>query len=78
MASNTDFSALQEQVEDLQMRIAFQDDTIAELSDVIATQDKLLSQLQRQQQMFTDKFKSIEHSLDHSQDTPAQERPPHY
>ncbi len=78
MVSDQKIAQLQSQMEDLQVRIAFQDDSIAELSDVIAAQDKLLMQLHQQQQQFTDKFKSIEHTLDQGQMSGLDERPPHY
>lgn len=74
--SNT--SEIQQQIEELETRLAFQEDTLNTLDKVIAEQDKLLARQQMQLQMLAEKFKTMESRLDHPQASDFDERPPHY
>ncbi|NIB42020.1 SlyX family protein [Pseudomaricurvus alkylphenolicus] len=68
---------LQQQIEELQTRILFQEDTLQELNDVIAAQDERQTQQQRQLLALADKLKSLEGKID-IPGAPIDERPPHY
>lgn len=64
-----------ERLFDLESRIAFQEDAIDKLSDVIARQEKELDQLKRMVLILSTQIKSYdgsEHRIE------ANERPPHY
>lgn len=65
------------QIEELETRLAFQEDTLNTLDQVVAAQDQLLSRQQMQLQMLAEKFKTMESRLDHPQAV-VDERPPHY
>lgn len=67
---------MQEQIEQLQMKVAFQEDTIETLSDALATQQRQIDKLVFQMQHVMDKLKQVQPSniADASQETP----PPHY
>lgn len=69
---------LQQQIEELETRLAFQEDTLNALDKVIAEQDRLLSRQQMQLQLLAEKFKTMESRLDDPQAPMADERPPHY
>ncbi|HEY7885108.1 MAG TPA: SlyX family protein [Cellvibrionaceae bacterium] len=69
--------ALEEDVIELQTRLAFQEDTLQALNTVIARQDRAIEQLRAQVEELTQKYR-------HGHDNPGQgeavanERPPHY
>ncbi len=67
---------MQDQIEQLQVKVAFQEDTIETLSDALASQQQQLDKLVFQMQHVMDKLKQIQPSniADASQETP----PPHY
>lgn len=73
----TDMSAdLSRDVIDLQIKVAYLENTIDTLNDVIATQDRALKDLQ-------DQLKFIYRFLENQHDAPApfdllNDRPPHY
>ncbi len=62
-------------LEDLESRIAFQEDAIDKLSDVIARQEKELDQLKRMVLILSTQIKEVD-SGDRLAN--ADERPPHY
>lgn len=60
---------------DIETRMAFQDDTIQQLSDVIYRQQQQIDKLERTVQMLVDKIQDL------MQDLPGKvvdEKPPHY
>ena len=69
---------LQDAVDDLQMRVLFQEDTLQSLNEVISTQDQQIAALQEQVRFLAEKYKSVSYSLEQSQSTPNDDRPPHY
>jgi len=69
---------LREAVDDLQMRVVFQEDTLQVLNDVISTQDQQITEMREQLRFLVEKYKSVSYSLEQSQPSSAQERPPHY
>ena len=62
---------------DLQTRLAFQDQAIAELSDVIADQQRQLDQMRQRLKLLGDKLDALEGTLPQGS-APDQEIPPHY
>jgi len=64
---------------DLQTRSAFQDQTINELNDVVASQQQQIDRLQLQVKSLSDRLNGLEESVDKSAGIkPADEKPPHY
>lgn len=66
----------QADIEQLQMKVAFQEDTIEKLSSALADQQKRIEQLTFQMQHLIDKLQQVSASniADASEETP----PPHY
>lgn len=65
-----------EQIEDLQSRIAFQEDMISKLNDTVVEQGMQLMSLQKQLQHVYKKVKNV--SFDDDDYDPVDEKPPHY
>lgn len=67
---------LQEKIDDLEMKIAFQEHTIELLNDALTDQQKQLEAIQRQMQFLLGKMQGLTPSLlaSESEETP----PPHY
>lgn len=66
---------LEQRVTDLEMRLAFQDDTIQSLSDELITQQRDLERLQAQMAAL---LKRQEEASSQFQISEQQELPPHY
>ncbi|MDO6452842.1 SlyX family protein [Neptunomonas phycophila] len=65
----------EQRISDLEMRVAFQEDTLDKLSDVIAEQDRIITDLRRAITLLNDQLKKV----DTRQDLPSDEPPPpHY
>ncbi|WP_341220073.1 SlyX family protein [uncultured Pseudoalteromonas sp.] len=65
----------EQRISDLEMRVAFQEDTLDKLSDVIAEQDHIITDLRRAITLLNDQLKKV----DTRQDLPSDEPPPpHY
>ena len=60
-------------LDELEMRMAHQDNTISELNDVITAQWKKIEALEAQLRRFGEELQSLEPA-----DTAAQQKPPHY
>lgn len=69
---------LREAVDDLQMRVVFQEDTLQSLNDVMAVQDQQITEMREQMRFLAEKYKSVSYSAEQSQSSPMDERPPHY
>ena len=64
---------------DLQTRLAFQEQTILELNDIVASQQQQIDRLQLQVKAVYDKLNGLEDVMDKSTDNqPIVEKPPHY
>jgi SlyX protein len=61
-------------IDELEMRVAHQDKTIAELNDVITEQWKKMEALERQLRRFGEELDAIEQS----EGPAANQKPPHY
>ncbi|WP_416306827.1 SlyX family protein [Neptunicella sp. SCSIO 80796] len=67
---------LTNQIEQLQTKVAFQDDTIEQLNDALTNQQSQLEKLQFQMQYLLDKVKNMQSSNIAREDQEAP--PPHY
>ena len=64
---------------DLQTRLAFQDQTVNELNDVVASQQQQIDRLQLQLKSLSDRLNGLEECVDKSASIKsADEKPPHY
>jgi len=69
----------EEKIIDLETRIAYQDDTLQELSDIIYQQQKQIDQLNKMMELMLGKLQDISQNQSGSQSTNiADEKPPHY
>ena len=66
--------ALQQHIDELQSRLAYQEDVLQSLDQVIARQDLHISQLQQQFQQLQQRLEDMRHT----QPTNPTEKPPHY
>jgi SlyX protein len=72
-------SDLQEQLIDVQTRVAYQEDTLAQLNDVITKQDAEIMQLKQQVRLLAQRFDELARNPLQGEDADlANERPPHY
>ena len=62
-------------VDDLQTRVAFQEQSIQELSDALSLQQRDLDQLMRQWRDVKERYESLQAQLE---EAPGDEKPPHY
>lgn len=69
---------MNEEIEDLQSRVSFQDDTIAKLSDQIALQDKELTNIKSLLKILQEKCLDLSHEMDQVLPSQNIEKPPHY
>ncbi|WP_049721895.1 SlyX family protein [Gilvimarinus polysaccharolyticus] len=67
----------QDELIELQSRLSFQEDTINELSNIVARQDRQLQALTKQLSSLARKFDEATFDRDQGGST-ADERPPHY
>lgn len=64
-------------VEELESRLAFQEDTLSQLNDVIAVQDANIRALISRLQELGDKYRDLSYEMQGS-GKPGDEKPPHY
>lgn len=70
-----------ESFEDLQSRLAFQEQTLADLNDVVARQAEQIGRLEQQLRALAGKYRDLRDAVEQSPgdgDSPVDERPPHY
>lgn len=65
---------IEERMADLEIRQAFQDDTIQELNDVIVAQRRLLARMETQLQLLAQRQNDLHNQFDETPNEP----PPHY
>jgi SlyX protein len=66
-------TAIETRLNDLEIRVEHQDQTIAELNDVITAQWKKLDALERQMQRLGEELEAMD-----AGEIPANQKPPHY
>ncbi len=70
---------LQARVEELETRLAFQEDTLQTLSDQLAHQQDVIEQQQQQLQLLYSQLRDMRDTRSPEGDSePAMEKPPHY
>jgi SlyX protein len=69
---------MNQQLDELQMHIAFQEHTISELNEALIGQQKQLDLLRLEVQLLREKLGDVEGRLDSKPHSAADERPPHY
>ena len=67
-----------DQLEDLQMKVAYQEDTIQSLNDVVVGQSQAIARINEQVQLLNQKLRQFESGVDQSDTNTIEERPPHY
>lgn len=77
-ALRLEVGVMQQRIDELETRVAFQEDSLQALDDVLAQQDALLNKQQLQLQLLAEKFKAVEQKSDQPYAPAAEERPPHY
>ncbi len=71
-------SERESQIVDLQTRLSYQEDTLAQLNQIVTEQDSYIRSLQVQVQAMSKKIEEMSHSLDQREIKSVEERPPHY
>lgn len=71
-------SDFQEQLIELQTRVAYQEDTLVQLNDVIARQDAELIQLKQQLRLIAQRLDELSRNPAQGDGEVMDERPPHY
>lgn len=67
------------EIEDLQARLAFQEQTLSELNDLVARQSGQIERLEQQLQALAGRYRELRQQLDPGEGPdPMEERPPHY
>lgn len=72
-------TSLNEELIDLQTRLAYQEDTLSQLNDVVTKQDADILQLQQQLRLLAKRIDELSYAADNvNGEIVANERPPHY
>lgn len=71
-------SDLEEQLIDVQTRIAYQEDTLAQLNEVITRQDAEIIQLKQQLRLLALRIDEMQRNPAQAGEEITNERPPHY
>lgn len=70
---------IEEQLIDVQTRVAYQEDTLAQLNDVITRQDAEIVQLKQQVRLLAQRLDELARNPSEANEADiANERPPHY
>ncbi|GAA4342756.1 SlyX family protein [Kangiella taiwanensis] len=70
--------SLQHQIDELQTKLSFQDDTIEQLNRIVTKQDEIIRLMQGKFSLIGDKIQDIEAHLPNKPFNPSDEVPPHY
>lgn len=71
-------SELEEQLIDVQTRVAYQEDTLSQLNEVITRQDAEIVQLKQQLRLIVQRLDELSSNPSQSDGELLEERPPHY
>lgn len=71
-------NSFQEKLNELEMKVAFQDDTIEQLNTVITQQDAILRKLEERFLVLGEKLQDMQSQLPNKPFNPEDELPPHY
>ncbi|RUO19014.1 hypothetical protein CWE08_10675 [Aliidiomarina iranensis] len=72
---NNDYAGLEKRIDDLESQLAFQEDTISELNELVTAQSQELHRLQKHLVLVAERLQQIPENQDQ---TESDERPPHY
>ncbi|MEP5766636.1 MAG: SlyX family protein [Halieaceae bacterium] len=83
MSEETELTRLQAQLVELQTQVAFQEETITELSGALGAQQQDLALLRRQWELLQESYAEMQRrgsgeGLDTLAEDPARDKPPHY
>ena len=77
MTNNTDLNTqTKEQLDQLEFKVAFQEDTIEQLNQIVTQQQMAIDALEQKQQVIIEKLKSLQSTS--SNINSGEEIPPHY
>jgi len=74
-------SESQKAIEDLQSRLSFQEDTLAELNHTLSRQTGQIERLEQQLKALAGKYRDLRDAVNQGEEggeSPVDERPPHY
>lgn len=74
----TRFNNMEDQIIELQSRVSFQEDTLQQLNQVVANQDRTIVELQSQVRSLVEKLQDVVFDLEQQHTSTGRERPPHY
>jgi SlyX protein len=69
----SDMANIEQRIDELEVRIAHQDNIIADLNDMITVQWKKIETMERQLRRLGEELEAMD-----SADAPANQKPPHY
>ena len=69
---------LQDELIDLQTRVAYQEDTLSQLNDIVTKQDAEILQLQQQVRLLAKRLDELHYAPEGEAGEALSERPPHY
>ncbi|MFA7554762.1 MAG: SlyX family protein [Spongiibacteraceae bacterium] len=75
MTEKSELDRLKQQIDDLQSQLAFQEDTLQLLNDIVTRQQRQIENLHEQYHGQKNQLDALSHEI--SSDSPI-ERPPHY
>jgi SlyX protein len=79
MNNQEDIASLQSRADELETRLAFQEDTLQALSEQLAHQQSVIEQQQQMLQVLYRQVRDVQDASDaEGGSQPSQERPPHY
>jgi SlyX protein len=71
-------NSIEDEMIELQTRIAYQEDTIAQLNQVVTKQDADIVQIQQQLRLLVKRIEELSFAQGESGGEDTSERPPHY
>lgn len=74
----SDYQTLQNQIDALQEKMAFQDDTIEQLNAIVTQQDIIISKMEHRFTVLGSKLQDMESNMPNKSFDPADEVPPHF
>ncbi len=73
-----DLKQIEQQLEELQTKVAFQDDAIEQLNEIITKQDSIIRKMEERFLLIGEKIQDMESQMPSKGFNPADELPPHY
>ncbi|MRX27262.1 SlyX family protein [Kangiella sp. HZ709] len=74
----SDINTLIKRVEELEMKVSFQDDGIEQLNKIITKQDSIIRKMEERFLLIGEKIQDMESQMPSKGFNPADELPPHY